>query len=107
MPRGLPINRLLVGESGTDIEKLSIERDNFTVFNRQDLENQLVLDDSKFAQPLENVNDGYFAFDPTEFGNGDSILETAGVNDLRVIPNFKAAPGTFPVLVEYVGPVGA
>jgi hypothetical protein len=81
------------------VNQLRIERDGYTVFERSLAENVLVQTDG-VRKPQPNV----MVFDPSETGNGGETLQTAGVNDLRFIPNLTGA-SAMPVVVESIAPL--
>ena len=82
------------------VNKLRVERDGYTVFERDDSENRLIQKDSLYRAPQA----GIFTFDPTELGLGGEALSTGDVFDLRFIVSMEAA-GSLPVVVESIAPL--
>ncbi|MAA87925.1 MAG: hypothetical protein CME39_09760 [Haliea sp.] len=82
-----------------DMSALRIERDGYTVFERNAAENALIQSDG-----VRVPQSGVFSFDPTETGNGGETLQTAGVFDLRFVCKMDAS-GSLPVVVESIAPL--
>ena len=101
LPRGDLINKVFFGFSANAISRLQLERDNFTVFDRQEL-----LNDRIQADGVRVPQADYFVYDPTEGGNGAEGLVTANVNDLRFILTMSGA-ASLTVGVEYIGSIEA
>ncbi len=94
LPKGGIINRIFF-KSG-DINSLKVERDGYTVFERDATDNDVEQGDG-----VRVPQAGYFVYDPTEQGNGAEGLATKGVHDLRFTLDM-AAGGSIPVTVEYL-----
>lgn len=84
-----------------NVTDLRIEREGFTLFDRDKSENDLIQSDG-IRVPVA----GGFAFDPSEIGNGTEVMRTAGVHDLRFVCTMSGA-ATLPVLVDSIAPLGA
>lgn len=84
-----------------NITDLIIEKNNFTIFDRSELENNVILADGDFPRaPQAN----YVHYDPGESGYGSQILSTADASDLRW--RFTMSGGaTITSMIEYMGPV--
>ena len=95
LPKGDLINMAFF--IATDITALQVTRDKYTVFDRTDTLNDVIQLDG-VRVPLSY----FFAYDPTENGNGSEGLPTAGVNDLRFILT-KTASGSIPTTIDYIG----
>lgn len=99
IPKGDDINSVFFWK--TDIINLAIERDSYRVFDRTVALNNLIqLDGVK--TPIASA----FVFAPTEMGNAAESLTTAGVADLRFIPNVSFA-GNIPITVDFIGKLTA
>lgn len=86
LPKGDVINWLAFQFSANDLNRLRVERDNFTVFDREDQLNERIQ-----ADGVRVPQGSQFVYDPTEEGVGTEGLLTAGVNDLRFIATMTGA----------------
>ena len=104
LPLGDQINRMfLFGCSGvqglTEVEKLSIQRDNFIMFERTPIQNLFI---AKIGGEHNPGVGGFYSVDPTEAENGADTIVTAEVTDFRIILDVQAS--FTPILyVEYIG----
>lgn len=97
LPKGDLIGKIFI--KSANITKLKIERDGFVIFERTAAENNVVqLDGYRVPQA------GYFVFDPSENGFAGEAVQTAGVQDLRLVCTMSGAEA-LPITVEYIGPL--
>lgn len=101
LPRGDLINKIYFGFDANAISRVQVERDNFTVFDRDEPLNDLIQNDGVRVAQAD-----YYVYDPTENGNGSEGLVTQNVNDLRFILTASGALG-LTVGVEYIGSIEA
>jgi hypothetical protein len=97
LPRGDLINRILIHAAGDYLTDVTLSRDNFEVFNRSAAENDL-LQSNGVKVPVAK----WFIIDPTEKGDGNEAIITAGVSDFRLGCTVSQAE-TLTVYVEYLG----
>lgn len=102
LPRGDLINQMFFGESANNIDRLRVQRDNFTVFDRTDALNTLIQNDG-VRDPADFTG---FVYDPTEAGNGAEGLVTRNVADLRFILTVSGAM-SITLGVDYIGGLSA
>jgi len=95
IPKGDSINSIFFWKG--DINELAIERDGYRVFDSTD-----PLNDVRQIDGVRVPSANAFVFDPTYMGNGAENLTTAGVADLRFLPNISVA-GSCPITVDYIG----
>ena len=105
LPLGDQINRMfLFGCSGvqgkTEVEKLSIQRDNFIMFERTPVQNLFI---AKIGGEHNPGVGGFYSVDPTEAENGADTIVTAEVTDFRIILDVQASSFTPILYVEYIG----
>lgn len=101
LPKGDLINQIYIDFSAGNLSRLTIERDNFRVFDRgDDLNERIQTDGIRVPQASQYV------YDPTENGNGSESLVTEGVNDLRFTLTHSAA-ATDTIAVVYIGGIDA
>lgn len=101
LPKGDLINRIFIKYSGADgsLTRVKIDRDNFTIFDRDNTLNDRINDDGvRTSQPQ------LFVVDTTEAGNGSEQISTLGVGDFRLTLTSNAAEN-YTVIVEYIGPI--
>lgn len=101
LPKGDIINWLAFQFSANDLNRLRVERDNYTVFDREDQLNERIQSDG-----VRVPQGSQFVYDPTEEGVGTEGLLTAGVNDLRFIATMTGA-ATLTLNSNYVGALDA
>lgn len=97
LPRGDLINRIAIHAASDNVTGVTLERDNFELFNRTPAENNLIQTDG-IKVPQSN----WFVLDPTEKGNGNEAVITADSNDFRLGVTTSGAD-TLTVYVEYLG----
>jgi hypothetical protein len=100
IPKGPLINKVSF-LSSVNIADITVERDNFIVFERTKAENEAIQTDG-VRVPQANC----FVYDPTEEGYSAEGLATQGVNDLRFKLNMAGA-ATVTVIVESLAPLDA
>jgi len=98
LPRMGLINRVIFTE-GAAINSIKLERDGYTVFERNTAENEVIQADG-VRVPQAN----YWAVDFSEEGNGQDALAVAGVRDLRFTLDMAGA-GHVNAIVEYIAPL--
>lgn len=98
LPKTGAINRIIF-KSAVAINSIKLDRDNYTVFERDKAENEAVQ-----ADGVRVPQAGYYVVDFTEEGNGQDWLEVQGVNDLRLKLDMAAA-GHIDAIVEYINPL--
>ena len=103
LPKGDVLNQISFIPSANDITRMQIQRDTFTVFDREDQLNERIQID---GIRVPNVASNIFVYDPTENGIGTEGLITAGVNDLRFILSMSGA-ATLNVQAVYIGGLNA
>jgi len=98
LPKGDLINAIYVNY-GVKVTSLKLLRDNFTVFERTRVLNNVFQTDALIRSPQS----GLVVLDTTEEGNGGEVIVTAGVNDLRLVLTFSATPTMCNLSVDYIG----
>ena len=98
LPKGDLINAVYFNY-GVKINQLKFLRDNYTVFDRSRVLNNLIQTDEGLRTPQSGV----YVLDTTESGYGDQLITTAGVNDMRFEATFSTTPTTLTATVDYVG----
>lgn len=94
-PKGDAINQVFF--TTAEISSLTVERDLFQSFQRSATQNNLFQ-----TAGVRTPQSGYYVYDPTEEGNGEEFLQTAGVQDLRFKSTYDDAETT-PISVVYLG----
>jgi len=97
LPKGLLIDKVYIKSASDNIVSVKLDRDNFRVFDRTAVQNDLVQSDG-----VRVSQSSWFVYDPTEEGNGAESLATQGVSDLRFIVNVSGAD-TLTAYVDYIG----
>ena len=97
LPRLGMMNRIICASS--DIDSIRLQRDGYTVFERDTAENEAIQSDG-----VRVPQAGYWVIDFSEAGNGQDALNIAGVKDLRFTLDMAAA-GHVDVIVEYLAPL--
>jgi len=98
LPKGDLINAIYVNY-GVKVTFMTLKRDNFTVFERPRVLNNVIQTDGQIRTPQS----GLIVLDTTEEGNAGEVIVTAGVNDLRLILDFSTTPTTCTLTVDYIG----
>lgn len=98
LPKGDLINAIYINY-GVKVNYLTLKRDNFVVFERPRLLNNVIQTDGLIRTPQS----GLIVLDTTEEGNGGEVIVTAGVNDLRLVVEFSTTPTTCNLTVDYIG----
>jgi len=96
LPKGHVFNQLVF--KSANIDKIEIQRDGYTVFERTKAENDKVQGDG-----VRIPQSGYFVVDFTEEGYGSEGLTTQGVHDLRVKLTMSAGGAVPLTLVSLAG----
>lgn len=100
IPKGPLINRVFFGNHAARVfTSMTIERNNFIVFERSTAENNAIQIDG-----IRTPQAGYVVYDPTEDGYGSEGLSTYDAADLRFKLQVTNA-GAIPVIVEYIAPL--
>lgn len=97
-PKGDLINAIYLNY-GVKPTIVKLLRDNYTVFERTRVLNNVIQTDEQIRTPQT----GIFVLDTTEEGFGDQVITTAGVNDLRLEITFSTTPSTLTSTVDYIG----
>lgn len=97
-PKGDLINAVYLNY-GVKPTIVKLLRDNYTVFERTRVLNNVIQTDEQIRTPQT----GIFVLDTTEAGYGDQVITTAGVNDLRLEITFSTTPTTLTSTVDYIG----
>ena len=94
LPKGPIFNKVYFFSPSAVINDITVERDNFIVFERTQAENESIQTDG-----VRVPQSGLYVYDPTEDGYAAEGLVTAGVNDLRFKLNMAGA-GVITAYVE-------
>ena len=97
-PKGDMINAIYLNY-GVKLTNVKLLRENYTVFDRTRVLNNLIQTDGAIRTPQT----GMFVLDTTEEELGDQVITTAGVNDLRLTLDFSATPTTLTSTVDFIG----
>jgi hypothetical protein len=96
LPVGDLINRIWVHGAGDYVDAVELQKDNFTVFERTEEENELIQSNG-VKTPVAK----YFVIDPTEEGVGNDAI-ASNVQDFRLKVTVSEAESLI-VFVEYIG----
>ncbi len=95
------INRIFFRPSAGTLDRVEIERDLRTIWDREAALNTQVQTDHRYRAPQA----GYFVVDPSERGYGGNTIDVRNVQDLRVLMDCSAAM-TVNGVFEYIGGLG-
>jgi hypothetical protein len=103
-PKGDMINAIYLlsttgGTTGVKITNVKLLRENYTVFDRTRVLNNIIQTDGGIRTPQTGV----FVLDTTEEELGDQVITTAGVNDLRLTIDFSTTPTVLASTVDFIG----
>lgn len=99
LPKGDLIDKIYIKQSVDAVTKVTLERDNFIVFERTKAENNFIQTDG-VRVPQSN----WFVIDPTENGYGSESIVTL-VNDFRLKID-TSGPVALTIYVDYLGGLG-
>lgn len=97
LPKGDLIDKILIKCSADVLSKVTIERDNFVIFERTKAENNFAQ-----ADGIRTPQASWYVIDPTENGYGSEAIITAGVQDFR-LRLLTTAAVNLTVYVDYLG----
>lgn len=101
LPKMGAINRILFLSPTAVINSIKLDRDGYTVFERDQAENEVIQ-----ADGVRVPQATYYAVDFSEEGNGQDWLEVRGAQDVRFRLNMAAA-GHVDAIVEYIDTIQA
>ncbi|AUR98305.1 double jelly roll capsid protein [Vibrio phage 1.249.A._10N.261.55.B9] len=104
LPRGtatsIALNRIFFKPSANDIAKVTIERNQYTIFERSKALNEVVQTDG-----VRTPQSGFVVVDKTERGYGGDPIDLVGVSDFRYKLDMTGT-ATLTIYSEYLGRLG-
>jgi hypothetical protein len=97
LPKGDPIDKIWIYAPGGNLDKVTLDRDNYRAFERTVTQNDFVQTYHARRTPVTNL----YVIDPAETGNGMDMINSA-VYDFRLGLETSGAEN-FTIIVDYLG----